>query len=76
MSDTSDSLVNVEIKYRSVRQPAFGFRANRDAAAQILAWHGAYWQGDRYTIRIDGVVAPHDHNGELIFFEAAGQGER
>ncbi len=39
-----------------------------DAAsvAQIMAWYGAYFAGDRYTVALDGRNVPMDINGEPI----------
>lgn len=33
---------------------------------QIMAWYGAYFAGDRYTVNADGRHIPMDRNGEPI----------
>ena len=35
------------------------------AAPHIMAWYGAYFAGDRYTVAIDGRNVPMDVNGEM-----------
>lgn len=34
------------------------------SVAHIMAWYGAYFAGDRYTVTLDGRNVPIDHNGE------------
>ena len=36
------------------------------SVAPIMAWYGAYFAGDRYTVAMDGRNVPMDHNGEPI----------
>jgi len=42
-----------------------------DAASvpDIMAWYGAYFAGDRYTVALDGRNVPMDQNGEPIDFK-------
>jgi len=37
-----------------------------DSIAQIMAWYGAYYAGDRYAVYADGEKLAKDQNGELI----------
>lgn len=39
-----------------------------DAASvpHIMAWYGAYFAGDRYTVALDGRNVPMDINGEPL----------
>lgn len=32
----------------------------------IMAWYGAYFAGDRYTVTLDGRNVPMDRNGEPL----------
>ena len=34
------------------------------SVARIMAWYGAYFSGDRYTVTLDGRNVPMDQNGE------------
>lgn len=36
------------------------------AVPHIMAWYGAYFAGDRYTVTLDGRNVPMDQNGEPI----------
>ena len=36
------------------------------AVPHVMAWYGAYFAGDRYTVALDGRNVPMDHNGETI----------
>lgn len=33
---------------------------------KIMAWYGAYYAGDRYTVYVDGVKVEKDQDGELV----------
>ena len=35
-----------------------------DSVARVMAWYGAYFAGDRYTVAVDGRNIPMDQNGE------------
>lgn len=37
-----------------------------DSVAQIMAWYGAYFAGDRYTVALNGRNVPMDQNGEPV----------
>ena len=39
---------------------------SNDSIAPIMAWYGAYYAGDRYSVFVDGEKVAKDHNGELI----------
>ena len=39
---------------------------NGESIAPIMAWYGAYYAGDRYTVSADGVKLRKDQNGELV----------
>lgn len=39
---------------------------DRDSVPQIMAWYGAYFDGDRYTVALDGRNVRMDQNGEPI----------
>ena len=32
----------------------------------VMAWYGAYYAGDRYTVTMDGHNVPMDQNGEIL----------
>lgn len=32
----------------------------------IMAWYGAYYSGDRYSVLLDGKRLQKDQNGELV----------
>ena len=32
----------------------------------IMAWYGAYFAGDRYTVAYNGRNIPMDQNGEMV----------
>lgn len=34
--------------------------------ADIMAWYGAYYAGDRYAVYADGEKLKKDHNGEWV----------
>ena len=36
----------------------------RDSVRHVMAWYGAYFAGDRYTVSLDGRNIPIDGNGE------------
>jgi hypothetical protein len=38
---------------------------HRDSVARIMAWYGAYFAGDRYTVTLNGRNVPMDQNGEM-----------
>lgn len=40
-------------------------RCDTASMAQIMAWYGAYFAGDRYAVYADGVKLAKDKNGEL-----------
>ena len=35
-----------------------------DCVSNVMAWYGAYFAGDRYTVTKDGSNVPMDRNGE------------
>ena len=37
----------------------------RDAVPHVMAWYGAYFAGDRYTVTMDGRNVRMDQNGEM-----------
>jgi len=37
-----------------------------ESVPQIMAWHGAYFAGDRYTVALDGRNVRMDLNGEPV----------
>lgn len=39
---------------------------HRDAVAPVMAWYGAYFAGDRYTVTINGEPQAIDQNGEPV----------
>ena len=39
-------------------------RCDTQSVQNILAWYGAYFSGDRYTVALDGRNIPMDQNGE------------
>jgi hypothetical protein len=32
----------------------------------IMAWYGAYYAGDRYTVKVNSKVVEKDQNGEFV----------
>jgi hypothetical protein len=41
-------------------------RCDLPSVAPIMAWYGAYFAGDRYTVMLDGRNVPMDQNGEPV----------
>lgn len=41
-------------------------RCDLASVPEIMAWYGAYFAGDRYTVALDGHNVPMDQNGEPI----------
>lgn len=39
-------------------------RVAEDAVPHVMAWYGAYYAGDRYTVTQDGRNVRMDQNGE------------
>jgi hypothetical protein len=39
---------------------------DNESIAQIMAWYGAYYAGDRYAVYADGEKLAKDQNGELV----------
>ena len=37
-----------------------------DGIADVMRWYGAFFDGDRYSVRIDGVKVKKDMDGNLI----------
>ena len=35
-----------------------------DSVLSVLAWYGAFYAGDRYSVTLDGRKVPLDRNGE------------
>lgn len=40
-------------------------RVDTASIEPIMAWYGAYFARDRYTVSVDGVKVEKDQNGEL-----------
>lgn len=38
-------------------------RCDTGSVSRIMAWYGAYFAGDRYTVAMDGRNVPIDQNG-------------
>lgn len=38
---------------------------SRESIPHVMAWYGAYFAGDRYTVTLDGRNVPMDQNGEM-----------
>ena len=36
----------------------------KESVPHVMAWYGAYFAGDRYTVALDGRNVPMDLNGE------------
>lgn len=41
-------------------------RVDRESIPLVMAWYGAFYAGDRYTVHADGEKLAKDQNGELI----------
>jgi hypothetical protein len=39
-----------------------------------MAWYGAFYAGDRYTVTLNGRLLPIDQNGAPIGFDERGEG--
>jgi len=39
---------------------------DRTSVPHIMAWYGAYYAGDRYSVMFDGQKVEKDLNGEMI----------
>lgn len=44
---------------------------SRGSVPQVMAWYGAYYAGDRYTVAVDGRNVRMDQNGEAVDFEVS-----
>lgn len=40
-------------------------RCDSASIAPVMAWYGAFYAGDRYSVYADGVKLKKDRNGEL-----------
>ena len=41
-------------------------RCDSTSIAPVMAWYGAFYAGDRYSVHADGVKLKKDRNGELV----------
>lgn len=41
-------------------------RCDTASIAPIMAWYGAFYAGDRYTVHADGIKLTKNRNGELV----------
>lgn len=41
-------------------------QVSTDSIASVMAWYGAYYAGDRYSVFVDGKKVEKDQNGELV----------
>ena len=41
-------------------------RCDTASIGPIMAWYGAFYAGDRYTVHADGEKLAKDQNGELL----------
>lgn len=39
------------------------------SVSPIMAWYGAYYAGDRYSVYVGGEKVRKDRNGELVAFQ-------
>ena len=58
----------IELKFvnSDARPKNSTIRCNTASIAQIMAWYGAYYAGDRYAVYADGEKLAKDQNGELL----------
>lgn len=53
---------NADAKPKTVRVMV----GDEESAAHVMAWYGAYFAGDRYTVAMDGRNVRMDQNGEMV----------
>lgn len=53
--------VNIDATPKTV-----SLNVGKKSVEPIMAWYGAYFAGDRYTVFVDGEKVRKDQNGELI----------
>jgi hypothetical protein len=58
----------VELKFvnSDAKPKTATIRCDTSSMAQIMAWYGAYYAGDRYAVYADGEKLTKDQNGELV----------
>lgn len=58
----------VELKFvnSDARPKVKAVLCDTSSIATIMAWYGAYYAGDRYSVFADAVKLPKDRNGELL----------
>lgn len=61
----SEQTVALRFHNREATPPITCLRVSRSSVEPIMAWYGAYYAGDEYTVTINGKEVPHDMNGEL-----------
>ena len=59
---------NVELEFTNTDARPKVETVNVDPAsvATICRWYGGFFSGDRYTIKVDGILVPKDQNGEIV----------
>ena len=57
-----------ELKFvnKDARPKTTTLHVSAGSVADIMAWYGAYYAGDRYKVFIDGNKILKDQNGELV----------
>lgn len=41
-------------------------QCHRASIPLIMAWYGAFYAGDRYSVFVDGEKVDKDHNGQMV----------
>jgi hypothetical protein len=59
-------LVSLTFTNSDARPKVSEVLCDRNSIPQIMAWYGAYFAGDRYSVAADGVKLAKDRNGELV----------
>lgn len=58
-------IVTVEIKNRTANRASTRFSCSAASVAKIVVWYASHCSGDKFTVRIDGKIVPHDVNGYI-----------
>lgn len=72
---TADPIVRLVFSNADACKPRnVTIECRRAAVPRIMAWYGAFFAGDRYTVTLNGRLLPIDQNGAPIGFDERGEG--
>lgn len=65
-------LVELVFTNSDARPKVTTVRVCPDSIAPIMAWYGAFFAGDRYTVHANGEKLAKDRNGEFVTPQSTG----